>query len=38
MHTGGISPIRCRAIDLLALLFGLVDPSSGDGIYNVEYS
>ncbi len=38
MHASGISSIRCRTIDLLALLLGMVDPSSSYGIYNVEYS
>lgn len=38
IHATGIGSIGGRIIDLLALLLGMVDPSSGYGIYNVEYS
>jgi hypothetical protein len=38
MHSGSISSIGRRTIDLLTLLLCKVDPSAGYGIYKVENS
>lgn len=38
VYTGSVGTIRSRTIDDLALLFGLINPTTSYRVYDVEYT